>query len=285
MDLDFDSSYILYGLGAILGIAAIIHFSSELILSLSPTVKSVLLFLLFGLLLLLGNRTEIKPLDIALYTLSAASYLVFLTYTIGKFDYTANQTFILLGLSSVLFLGLGYLVREKDFRVSMEQAKNWSIGILVLGLALVAFDAAGAQTTYLLEPEQQVTVTQEPGQQVQVGEVTATNRFLFSRQLELPNYRGCLYLPDSAAREQVDVSIHYDYRSTDSRNLIGGSEQRQYPLQLGHTRVLEDQNISSMENIPVEQMESCPEESDVGLVIVPGDRSSRSLEPAPARID
>lgn len=272
MDFDFDSSYIIYGFGALLGIISIVYFGSEVILGLSPTVKSILLIFAFVLFFISGNRTS-RFLSIGFYMLSAASYVVFLFYMPSKFDFTTDQTFVLLALSSILFMALGYSMKQG--KISIGSNWFWTAAAIIIGLALalVVFDTLSAQPGYSLDLKESVSFGES--RETEIGHLEIRNDFVFSRDVDMPNYRGCLYLS-----KRFDVSVS----PREHLDMIDGGETLRADLKSNAGRALAELNQTSINNIEVKEMESCPEDLTGPLLVVVRNKGDKPyISPAPVQ--
>ncbi len=232
MDFKIDRFSILYGLGVILGIVAVIYFGQQLILDLSPTIKSLLLLFLFLFFLIVGIYTDTSILDNVSLILSGSSYIIFLGYTIFRFNIGQNGTFLFLAFSSVLFIGLGYLLREKNTKISSKQVKILIIGlVLVSGILLVA-DISGSQPTYSLDLKEQIYISNNDTsidrpidrRSIEVGSITIRNDFVLSRIVDVPSYDACIYLPQLRR-----VST---FTENPRNNIIGGGETKRHRLNI-----------------------------------------------------
>jgi len=221
MDLEIDESKVFYSVGSFLGVISILYFGHELILDLSPTVKSLMLF--SGTALFLGSADifENGLLKSSFYIFSAFSYLSFLIYLFAKFSLSSTQVFGVLSASSVLFIGLGYLRSEKEYSLDKNQSKKVLAGILIVLSVLIAFDLTGAQAEYNLSLNEQVEVTE--GEEFELGVLEITNEFPLSRDIDIPNFEGCISA--SADREPSQIFI-----SPDRENIISGSSKIEIPL-------------------------------------------------------
>lgn len=274
--MDIDRVKILYAMGALLGVATVFYFGFRILEDLSPTTTATVIALGFVAFLLAGLYVEVETLDTVFYALSAGSYLVFVAYFLAVFEPGDVGIFALLGVSSALFVGLGYLSSQGRLDVEKRYAGIGILVVLVVALGLVGFDVVGAQPTYEELFVDSVDVPEEEPERIDrlvVGEVTATNNFAFSRRADLPNYRGCLYSP-----EKNTFPVGY---SESTRNLIlGGGESRAFELAIRgpifYERTGQDGSpelrggLSGVDTIPVESADECPGESDeVKIVVVP----------------
>lgn len=263
MDLDMDSGKVLYGVGAVLGVAAVLYFGTELILGLAPAVKSLLLLLGFAALFVGGTRAA-APLSPVLYVLSATAYISFLGYTIGRYSLTADQTFLALGLSSVLFIGLGYAVREE--RLPAFPVRETLLGIGIVAAGLLVLDVTGPDVTTDTVVVDEVTVDEGP---VTVAEVTATNRFVFARPVDVPRFDACLYRTGMEQR-RVPVSAR------EAPDLVPGNGARTFDLTAIVPREGDrDGNATGPveRTYAVERLAECPDARDTDtIVITPSER-------------
>lgn len=263
MDVELESSEVLYLVGALLGVVAIVYFSAEIIVELSPTLKSVILLLGFVFFFGAAQYAESTLLDAVLYVLAAGSYVVFLGYTVLRFSLGENGVFLLLAASSALFIGLGYALHELRLGLDRRQAIGVMILVVVVVVAGTGFDFLGPQATVDTDFRDTVSVGDvgSPDEQVVIGEVTANNPFVLSRTAELPNLQACL--PATGGVQPLS------YRGEDagfvSRNmLLGGGEEKTFRITLqavafynrssGPPRIDERYRNASL---PVERTDEC----------------------------
>lgn len=277
MKFDVDSGKILYGIGVVLAIAALLYFIQDLVFGLSITVKAVLLFLGFVGFFVVGTAIDRDVLDAVAFALSGAAYLVFLAYVIWRYAVGETGTFLLLALSAALFIGLGYLLRERDPRTPVRVA-GYAVGALLLvSVALVGVDAAGGGVTYDLQTNESVSV--EPverdhppgeeyvGETVRIGSVTATNEFVFRRTLDLPSLSGCVVGTD--APDERFAYVSYDEASYERPDALGGGES----LTFGVTAdVPVSVNATEPVDFAVEHRQSCPDGADRPTIVVTTDQ-------------
>lgn len=279
---DIDSSYILYGLGTILGIFAILYFGQEILLSLSPTVKSIILFVSFVFFLTAGLYLEEDSVNTALTALSGGAYIVFLGYTVLRFSPTSNQIFLLLAFSSALFVGLGYTIREKEYRLTTEQSRRVLAACGVFVLLLIAFDVMGAQaaTSASFQSQADVSVVAD-NDRVELGTVTFQNPFVFSRFAEIPQYHVCLYAPDHGQAEgltaMTDIGDRYGDVLLRGGETITEDVTARFPMAVereGVERGLTPEDYRDLGTLPVESMEQCPDTSDSARIVVADGREA-----------
>lgn len=275
MDLEFDSAAVLYLLGAILGIAAVVYFGAEIVIALSPTVKAVLLVLGFVAFLAVGLHRGPDLLTLVAYVIAGATYVVFVGYTVTRFRAGADVTFLALAASSLLFIALGYLVRERDVTLTRRHVGAVLAVVLVVGLGLVAFDVTGPEPRFTMELADAVNVT--AGEEVRVGTLIAHNPFVFSRSLDVPPYSACIYTDDGRSVDRLRIDWWSAARPND---LLRGGETRRFPVTFHpHPRALgwkgeEPPPTLTLEIVPVEQRSTCPAPAAVSpprIVVVQGD--------------
>jgi hypothetical protein len=259
MDFKIDESKLLYGLGAFLGIVAIIYFGHELILDLSPTIKSFIL--LSGTVMFLGAAEYVRQdiLKSSFYIFSAFSYLSFLVYMFARFSFNSEQIFLILAASSAVFIGLGYLRSEKEYEVSRDQARKVLGAVMILVALAVVFDVLGAQPEYNLELHETVEVVE--GEEFEIGMLEIQNDFLLSRNVDTPTFRGCIFIEESHDGRNI-------YVNPDAGGLVGGSTTERIPLvEDAHYERHEDQNMSISGNYTVVN-EECPSEPEERTIYI-----------------
>lgn len=190
MDLGLDSSTAFYSLGVIFGIFTIIYFGIEVIVEISPVAKSAILLLSSVVFFSATGLTVSRWKNIPLYALASFSYLIFVAYTLAKFQFGSVGTFLMLAGSSTVFFGAGYLVSERDVEVPQDKAKYIVIAGVLLIAGLFVFDATGSEAQVDLQLRNDVNMSY--GSETSLGTVHVSNSFLLPRSYELPNYDACL---------------------------------------------------------------------------------------------
>ena len=259
MDFKIDESKLLYGLGAFLGIVAIIYFGHEIILDLSPTVKSFIL--LSSTVMFLGSAEYVKHgiLKSSFYIFSAISYLSFLLYIFARFSFTSEQIFLILAASSAAFIGMGYLRSEKGYEVTRDQAKKVLGALMILVALAVVFDVVGAQPEYNLELNERVEVN--AGEEFEIGVLEIKNDFPLSRNVDAPIFRGCMFIEEGQDGRNI-------YINPDAGGMIsGGTTARISLTENAHYESHEDQNVSISGNYTVIN-EECPSEPEERTVYI-----------------
>jgi len=278
MENKIDRVKVLYAVGVLLGVAAAFYFGFQLLEDLSPTTTSAVLLLGFVAFFFAGLYVEAETLDTVLYALAAGSYLVFVAYTLARFDLGDGGVFVVLAGSSALFVALGYLSSKGHLEVERRKALVGVAVVLALTVGLLAFDATGAQPTYDYDFDDEVDVPDEMRGETDIGSVTVENPFVLSRVAEAPVMNGCLYTP-----ERETTSVRYDETP---RGVLAGGESRVHGIVVRgegfydrDTDELRDA-FADRETVPVEVAEDCPEEADEPkLVVVVTDNERASVSP------
>lgn len=224
------SSTAFYVLGMIFGLFTILYFGIEVILEISPAVKSAILFLASITFFSGTGLTDSKWGNIPLYFLASTSYLIFVGYTLLRFDFGSAATFLILAGSSTVFLAAGYLVGEKEIRIPEKKAKYLVAAGLILIVGLFLFDLSGSQPEVSLQLRDSVNLTQ--GEETAVGTVTVSNSFVLPRAFEVPNYRACtqnsrvdIYTEKEGdtvpGKQKVDINLKARYYVPETENLTG----------------------------------------------------------------
>ena len=237
MRLNIDSGKLLYILGVLFAAAALLYFARDVVFDLSITVKAVLLCLGFIAFFIGGLTLNRDVLDAVAFTLSGVTYVVFVGYVIVRYSPGETGIFLVLALSAGLFVALGYLVRGGSVSISRRQATGVVAALLVVSTVLVGADALSGGVTYTFETESSVTVepitTDRPTdygeRQVQIGTMTASNGFVFTRSLSLPPLSGCLAGVGDVPRERVWIS--YDRTGYERPATIAGGTTREFGVE------------------------------------------------------
>lgn len=267
VDTYIDRVKILYAVGVVLGVVATFYFGFRILESLSPTTTSAVLFLGFVVFLFGGLYAEGGSLDTVFYALSAGSYLVFVAYILATYDLGDGGVFALLAGSSALFVGLGYGSSKGVLDTERSRLRLGVAAALLLAVALLGFDATGAQPSYEHDIAGEVDVPESLGSPVVVGATAVENPFVLSRRAELPTLTGCVYTPE---RRRVSV------RHSDAPRevLLAGNERRTYDVTVSasaffdtETRELRDA-FADRGSVPVETADSCPEAADETKLVV-----------------
>jgi hypothetical protein len=271
MDTEIDRVRILYAVGVLLGVVAAFYYGFRLLEDLSPTTTSVTLLLAVVALLLAALYVEHDGLDTVFYALSAGSYLVSVAYVLATYDLGDGGVFAVLAGSSALFVALGYALSEDILGIDRRKAAGGIAVVLVLVLALLVFDATGAQPRYSDDFRETVEVPDGIGDRVVVGETVVENPFALSRRADLPSVTGCLYTPErryaSVRRPDTPYSL-----------ILAGGGTRSFEVTVGGDAFFDRDGqelrelLPDRETIPVEVAESCPETADEPkLVVVTGE--------------
>lgn len=213
MDLGLDSSTAFYTLGVIFGIFTIIYFGIEVIVEISPVAKSAILLLSSMVFFSATGLTTSRWKNIPLYSLASFSYLIFVAYTLVKFQFGSVGTFLMLAGSSTVFFGAGYLVSERDVEVPREKAKYLVVVGVVLIAALFIFDAMGSEAQVDLQLRNDVNMTY--GSETALGTIHVSNSFVLPRSYELPNYDACLPEGDHRVSLYVEEGKDLVYKGQD----------------------------------------------------------------------
>jgi len=253
---EFDGAKVLYAVGVIFGVAALVYFARDLVFDLSLTVKALLFLVGFLALFVAASAVQRAGLDAVLYVLSAATYVAFVAYTLGRFDFGDTGVFVALAASSALFVALGYLHRERGLRTDAGTARRAVAILLVSATLLVAVDLAVGGLVYTAAVADETAVDDRQG--VALGTVTAENGFVFRETTDFPRATACVYT-DERRDQPVEYRGDADYWSTPDS--VGGGGTAEVELWTWLTD--EERTAVGNGTIPVERADSCPAESAV----------------------
>lgn len=272
MSYDVDSGIVLYALGVLFGLAALVYFLPDVVFGLSITVRAALLLFAFLAFLVGGFALERDVLDQVSFALAAAAYVVFVWYVVTRYELGETGTFLLLAASAALFVGLGFATRERDVAVPRRTALAVVGALLAVALVLVVADAVAGGVAYELQLRETATA-EEPLErppneerlvpaETQVGTVTATNQFAFREPLDLPRLGGCLAGVDGAGRDFVHVG--YD-RGHDRSEAIASRSETTVPIE---ATVPVRANASEPREYAIERGTDCDVEREAPTLIV-----------------
>lgn len=287
MDFDVDPGTVLYALGAILGLAALVYFMRDLVFGLSITVKAILLLLAFAAFLVGGLATDRDVVDLVALSLAGGAYLAFLAYVNNNYSIGETGTFLLLALSAALFVGLGYALHEREVAVPVRTAAYVVGAAFLVSLVLVGADAATGDVQY--EPALNDTVTVEPPAQsepgdryrhleARIGTVTASNPFVFTRKLDPPQTSACVATPETGPTESQHVGYSYPQGYDDWPRTIGGGETVDIAMT---THLRTDANRTSPLTFAVERGTSCPDDVSEPTIVVAFGQEEENFRPRP----
>ncbi|WP_323191061.1 hypothetical protein [Halostella sp. PRR32] len=258
MDFEIDDVKILYGLGVLFGLGALVYFGRDLVFELSVPVKSLLLLLGFVAFFTAASAIDRPTLDSVLYVLSGGAYLMFLGYTIDRYDVGDTGVFLALVFSSMLFIGLGYLLREREAGLPWRQSRYVLAVVAVVAGLLIVADLLGGGVVYTAALENEVTSTPDDPQMI-VGTVTAKNEFVGARKLSPPSVSACVYTPD---RRDSDAQLVWpDDYSYATAEVIGGGEEVELDIRVWHR--VPGENNETAQQFTVERAAECPDETSV----------------------
>lgn len=263
MNFEVDPAKVLYAVGVLFGIAAVAYFARDIVFELSITVRALLLLLAFIALLVAALAAARKTFVLVFAVLAAAAYLAFVAYTLSRFEVGADGTFLVLLVSAGLFLGLGYLVRERNFSPSSTNARYAAVVVILVGVALVGADIVASEVTYEVDLNEAANVGDRD--QVVLGTMTIENRFVFREPIDHPQALACIYIP---AMDEYDMRPHpVEHRVREGR--VPDSIPGAGTLTVTMTVRLTDEEAATIDGpLPIERAEECPEPGDEPRIVV-----------------
>jgi hypothetical protein len=278
MDLDIDGGVLLYVLGIGFALAALAYFVRDVVFALSITVKAALLFVAFLGFLLGGIAMDRDVLDRVSLVLAGAAYVVFVVYVVTRYGLDATAIFLVLAASAVLFVGLGYGLRQYRPAISPRTATVLAVALVAVAVLLVGADVATAGVTYETEFDESVTVTapadappERPVVQGEatIGSITVTNEGPFTRSLDMPRMEGCVVGVDAGS--ETRTYVQYDPRTYDRPDYVSGGTSQNFDLV---TR-LPIPNETEQLTYAIERGTDCDVDRDEPTLIVDDEASPR----------
>lgn len=248
MEFRLEVDDLLYSAGGILGILAIAVFSAGNVLGMSPVTKAAVMFLGFMFFLPLGLQVGEEVLEKVLYILSLAFFLGLVNYTNSILQ---NASFMLFSISSMVLLGLGYLLRENRMPVGRQDMKIYFGVILLIVISLVTFDVSGAQVEQSLVLDNTTSVETS---RVKLGSMVVRNDFMLPQNFEKPDYRVCIYGPEG---EMALTSLEVE-----SPEMVDGNTLTQLEIWI---RIPEEFHGDT--EMRIKQAENCGEDRENTIVV------------------
>lgn len=271
MKLNLDGGKLLYALGVVFAVAALMFFVRDVVFGLSITVTAVLLFCIFVGSLIVGLIINRDLLDVVGYAIAGVTYVIFLWYVTNRYELGETGLFVVLLLSACLFVSLGYGVREQSIQIDRQKAIYAVIGLGAIGVIFVGADLTTGDIEYTveLEDDASVVITEEqaerdrPRVSTTVGTMTVRNPTPFSRPVDTPSARGCF----SGGSEPIDEEfrIRYEPRSFGIADRLAGGEERTQTL-IAEVPVFADEPREA--EYAVEQADSCEMSHDEPTLVV-----------------
>ncbi|MFB6116775.1 MAG: hypothetical protein ABEK10_04675 [Candidatus Nanosalina sp.] len=266
MDIDISPATFLYGISAFLGAITVIYFGSSLVFNLSPTTKSFAFFCSF-LIFLAASLYLSKVNKIHAFIslgMTGISYVTFLVYTLGKFRITREGIFTSLFLSSLLFVGLGYMTNRERITVEKNHLKYLLATVVILGSLLTFFDLTGSQPSYRVNLENNATL--QPGQEAVVGSLKIKNSFFLPREISAPSYSSCL---GGADRKDIYVSIEVEKEVIPGEGIIRANMTVSVPPK---------RFMNNSETVEVQRSDGCPSDGKNSTLYIYQNEEDRIVE-------
>lgn len=199
VDQDLDNSRIFYGGSALFAVLSVLYLGFEYLQDLSPVTISAVIFSVFVAAFLRGTFKE-NRMNFVYYLTAAGSYIVFLLYVNGKFLDTSNQVLLSLIASAGLFLGIGYLLTEKEKLVpDREQANKLTAAIAVFIGLLLLYNIFFVEASFTAELDDTAVLDSE---RQKIGEVQIEKTGYLPIETDRRSLNFCIaseqrYLPTS----------------------------------------------------------------------------------------
>ncbi len=244
-----DADNLLHITGGALGVLALAIFSLENVIGLSPVTKALVLLIGFIFFLVLG-RTLGDVMEKMTYLMALASFLGLVNYVNSLFT---GMEFIIFASSSILLIGLGYLIRMDKLSPGRNETRAFLAAVLLLGMGGMIFDITTPSPTESLVLDNSTT---EQGDRLLLGSVLVRNDFFLPRKFEMPEYRACLY--DSKS------SMHTKEVRVEELDILDGKVLKQLDLW-----VEKPENFRGSTELKIEKRNECsPGYANNTLVIV-----------------
>ncbi len=205
--LGLDESVVVFLFGALFGVAALLYFVRDVLVSLSVTAKTVVLY-----------GSAVVPFVVGLVVASSTAVLLYLFagglsigatgYVLRTYDPDEVGTFLVLAVSSVAFVALGVGLQAGVLAVSPPVATGVAGSVTVAVIGVVLLDRAES-TTVVYDTTFTSTYDGET-----LGTVTVTNESRFRRSVTLPRTEIEVEV-ETGPGDEEPRSVPAEYRRAD----------------------------------------------------------------------
>lgn len=242
-------SSIMYIFGLLFGALSVLYFAKDILLSLSITVKSYALFVLSTLVFSASFLFTESALYVVLIALSGISYSVAVLYTWKTNPLDRTPRFLLLMMSSILFVGIATGVQNGVF------SNNTNVVIAFVGCLFGIFLILSVIDVRESSPVNcQVSVKDEVNveDRAVIGTVNIENEGQFRRRYERPNLK--VFYKKNEEKYEVPSSIE---RGEDNQT-VGRKSKFSLDITGNFARYTDprsDSNIDIPENVELVEFE------------------------------
>lgn len=202
-----EPSLVVYAFGAIFGVLSILYFARDILLSLSLTVKSMIMYAFSLSLLVLGISVGNSTLSIILLVIGGAGYAISSFYFVRWYNRERMGRFILFAISSVLFVLLGWLISSgTTSNLSIQNA-----GIISGVLILVSIVASIADWKEGKTVHYDASIREKVGEDGEIGTIKISNNSrMFRKRFSTPNVNGTIEINNFSDGVPIRVTDSID---------------------------------------------------------------------------
>lgn len=198
-----EPSLVVYAFGAIFGVLSILYFARDILLSLSLTVKSIIMYAFSLSLLVLGVSVGNSILSIVLLVVGGAGYAISSFYVIRWYNRERMGRFILFAISSVLFVLLGWLISSGATSELSIQNSVIISGILILVSIVASVTDWREGNTVRYE----ANIREKVGEDGEVGTIKISNNSrMFRKTFSTPNVNGTIEINDFSGDVPIRIT-------------------------------------------------------------------------------
>lgn len=220
-----EPSLVLYGFGTLFGILAILYFAKDVLLSLSVSVKLLIMYSFCLATFLLGISAENSGLSATLLVIGGGGYATSSFYFIKWYNFQKMGRFIIFAVSSVIFIGFGSLFTRGAFEdIGLQFLRviivTQAFGILVSSI----IDWRGPKIEYRVSPRETISDNGE------IGKIRIRNESrMFRRQFTVPSVEVTVEIEDIELMAPVKLQKN---RQNMSSQTIGSGQEREIEIQI-----------------------------------------------------
>lgn len=215
-----DASIIMYAFGVIFGVISILYFTRDILVSLSVTVKSLVLYAVSIFMFSLSIFVSSGVISVILMIFFGSSYTFATSYVWKTYRFEKLGRFLILATSSVILLSIGRSLQTDLFTNLQGMISIVGVGLvpLIVVILVSAIDIMEEENiTYKFEFKDTISDITEA--QCSIGELEIENNSYFRRKFESPNIEAKLSLNDEKG---LPVSYDDNFKRRDIKTLSSG---------------------------------------------------------------
>lgn len=240
----FQPEYIVYLFAVIFGILSISYFTRDILLSLSHTVKNIIMYFIAIFFFIISIFTGTITLSIIFIALSLCMYSYSIKYTWDNYNLNEIKRFSLLSISSVLLLIIGLLYQNNIiYNINNNILIIISVIMIIILGVLSLIDIRSKGIKYNFKKQNNINIKNS---NTKIGELKIKNEGKFSRRVNKPKIKVYVNF-DNINEEQIPYQIQ------NSRNSIKPNEEYSLDVSVRFEQLYKERSWGSEDNIEISE--------------------------------